>query len=78
MALLVPGGASMCNYVVTPSATEHRPLFLSGNRTRFGTFFTITRAKRAGRNARTGEPFQIPASQSVAVNPSKALKNAVN
>ena len=41
----------------------------------FGTFETKTRAARKGRNPRTGETIQIPASKSVAFKPSGTLKS---
>ena len=44
----------------------------------FGTFSTASRAKRMGRNPRTGEPIEIPASKSVSFKASKALKDVVS
>ena len=43
----------------------------------FGTFLTKERAARTGRNPRTGEPLQIPASKSVGFKPGKALKDSL-
>ena len=43
----------------------------------FGTFETKTRAARTGRNPKTKEAIQIPASTSVAFKASKTLKDAV-
>lgn len=40
----------------------------------FGTFETKKRAARKGRNPRTGESMQIPASKSVSFKPSNSLK----
>lgn len=40
----------------------------------FGTFKTVKRAARKGRNARTGAETQIPASRGVKFVPGKALK----
>lgn len=40
----------------------------------FGTFKTVKRAARKGRNPRTGAEIQIPASRSVKFTPSKMLK----
>lgn len=40
----------------------------------FGTFETKTRAARTGRNPRTGEPVQIPASSVVTFKASSSLK----
>ncbi len=53
----------------------------SGNEARFVGFgsFTVTkRAARAGRNPRTGQVIQIPASKSPKFRPGKELKQAVN
>ncbi|MEE2971557.1 MAG: HU family DNA-binding protein [Planctomycetota bacterium] len=40
----------------------------------FGTFERKERAARAGRNPRTGESIQIPASSTVGFRPAAALK----
>jgi DNA-binding protein HU-beta len=44
----------------------------------FGTFQTATRKASKGRNPRTGEEIDIPASTSVRFKPGKGLKDAVN
>ncbi|WP_024889838.1 HU family DNA-binding protein [Luteimonas huabeiensis] len=44
----------------------------------FGTFEVRVRAARTGRNPRTGEEIQIPASKNPAFKAGKALKDAVN
>src|SRR5262249_61250745 len=44
----------------------------------FGTFVVKTRAARAGKNPRTRETIQIPASKVPAFKAGKALKDAVN
>ncbi|HEB98107.1 MAG TPA: HU family DNA-binding protein [Thiotrichales bacterium] len=44
----------------------------------FGTFEVRERAARTGRNPRTGETMQIPASKAPAFKAGKALKDAVN
>ncbi|MHA7880650.1 MAG: HU family DNA-binding protein [Saccharospirillum sp.] len=44
----------------------------------FGTFEARSRAARTGKNPQTGESIQIPASNTVAFKPGKALKDAVN
>ncbi len=44
----------------------------------FGTFSLRKRAARSGRNPRTGETIQIPASNVPGFKPGKALKDAVN
>ena len=52
----------------------------AGNRVQlagFGIFETKTRAARTGRNPKTKEVIEIPASTSVGFKPSKTLKDAV-
>ncbi len=44
----------------------------------FGTFSVKSRAARMGRNPRTGETIQIPASNVPGFKAGKALKDAVN
>jgi DNA-binding protein HU-beta len=44
----------------------------------FGTFVVKSRAARAGRNPRTNETIQIPASKVPGFKAGKALKDAVN
>lgn len=46
--------------------------------TGFGTFGVRERRARTGRNPRTGEPVEIPASRAAAFKPSKALKDRIN
>jgi DNA-binding protein HU-beta len=43
----------------------------------FGSFKVVERAARKGRNPRTGEGIDIPASRAVKFTPSKALKESV-
>lgn len=53
----------------------------AGNRVQlagFGIFETKTRAARTGRNPKTKETIEIPASTSVAFKASKTLKDAVS
>ncbi|WP_432735139.1 HU family DNA-binding protein [Maridesulfovibrio sp. FT414] len=45
--------------------------------TGFGTFKTVERSSRTGRNPQTGETIQIPASRGVKFTPGKFLKDAV-
>lgn len=52
--------------------TEQK-LFLSG----FGTLVVEKRKERTGRNPRTGQAIQIPASNVVKFRPAKALKECV-
>jgi DNA-binding protein HU-beta len=44
----------------------------------FGTFSVTTRAARTGRNPRTGESINIPASNNPKFKAGKGLKDAVN
>lgn len=44
----------------------------------FGSFSTVERAAREGRNPRTGEKIPIPASTGVRFKPGRNLKDAVN
>ena len=44
----------------------------------FGKFELRSRAARAGRNPRTGEPVAIAASRAPSFKPAKALRDAVN
>ena len=44
----------------------------------FGTFSVSKRAASVGRNPRTGEPMQIPASMQPKFKAGKGLKEAVN
>jgi DNA-binding protein HU-beta len=44
----------------------------------FGTFTVKSRAARTGRNPRTGEAINIPASKNPTFKAGKALKDAVN
>ena len=43
----------------------------------FGTFARTSRVARIGRNPRSGEDIEIPASNSVSFKASKALKDAI-
>ena len=45
--------------------------------TGFGTFKVSERAARTGRDPRTGNPIDIPASKAVRFTPGKTLKDAV-
>ena len=40
----------------------------------FGSFFTSKRSAREGRNPKTGQPIQIPATQTIRFRPSAKLK----
>jgi DNA-binding protein HU-beta len=54
--------------------TDGRKVTLVG----FGTFSVSHRAARTGRDPRTKQPINIPASRSVKFKPGKAMKEAVN
>ena len=43
----------------------------------FGSFSVANRAASTGRNPRTGEEIQIPASRTVGFRPAKALKESL-
>jgi DNA-binding protein HU-beta len=43
----------------------------------FGSFKVVERKARKGRNPRTGEEIQIPASKAVKFTPGKALKESL-
>jgi DNA-binding protein HU-beta len=44
----------------------------------FGSFSVVERKVRMGRNPKTGEPIEIPASRSVKFKPSEKLKEVVS
>ena len=44
----------------------------------FGSFSTVQRAARTGRNPKTGKPIQIPARRVAKFTPGLELKQAVN
>lgn len=59
---------------ITNSVAKKESVTLVG----FGTFEARARAARTGKNPQTGQSIQIPASNTVAFKPGKALKDAVN
>ncbi|MCE3285647.1 MAG: transcriptional regulator [Steroidobacteraceae bacterium] len=59
---------------ITEAMQKGDAVTLSG----FGTFATKSRAARTGRNPRTGEPIEIPASKVPGFKAGKGLKDAVN
>ena len=59
---------------ITKTITKGDTMLLVG----FGTFKTVKRAARPGRNPRTGEPADIPAHRAVKFTPSPKLKARVN
>lgn len=44
----------------------------------FGVFLVANRAARMGRNPKTGQPIQVPASKAARFRPAKSLKDSVN
>ncbi|HEX5648667.1 MAG TPA: HU family DNA-binding protein [Steroidobacteraceae bacterium] len=59
---------------ITEAMQKGDAVTLSG----FGTFATKSRAARTGRNPRTGEAIEIPASKVPGFKAGKGLKDAVN
>ena len=59
---------------VTDSLKKKEPVQLVG----FGTFETVEKAARTGRNPKTGEAMPIAASTAPKFKPGKALKDVVN
>lgn len=59
--------------VVTDALAAGDSIKLTG----FGTFGTVSRAARTGRNPQTGEVIEIPASRAVKFKAGKTLKTAV-
>jgi DNA-binding protein HU-alpha len=59
---------------ITLSVSKKESVALVG----FGTFEARSRAKRMGKNPQTGKVIEIPASNTVAFKPGKALKDACN
>ncbi len=60
--------------IVTAALKKGETVSLVG----FGSFDARQRAARTGRNPRTGETIDIPASRNPAFKAGKALKDAVN
>jgi len=60
--------------IITATLTDGDEVRLVG----FGTFAVSKRAASTGRNPRTGEPMQIPASMQPKFKAGKGLKDAVN
>lgn len=58
---------------ITDELSSGNSVVLAG----FGTFEVRQRSAREGRNPRTGEPVQIPATLIPAFRPSKVLKDSV-
>ena len=63
-----------CSAAITDALQKGDTVALSG----FGTFVVKARAARTGRNPRTGEAIEIPASKVPSFKAGKALKDAVN
>ncbi len=60
--------------IITNELSQGNEVALVG----FGSFSTIQKAAREGRNPSTGEKIQIKASTAAKFKPGKALKEAVN
>ena len=65
---------SMLVDIITDALYEGEQVRISD----FGTFEIRERNQRTGRNPKTGEPVEIPASKAVGFKASKVLKEAVN
>jgi len=59
--------------IIGSSLKEDGAVAISG----FGSFKVVHRKARKGRNPRTGEDIQIPASKAVKFTPGKALKESL-
>jgi len=59
---------------VTEALKKGEKVNISG----FGTFTVSNRKARTGRNPKTGEPIEIPASRSAKFKPGKTLKEALS
>ena len=64
---------AVCN-VITDALSRGEEVRLTG----FGSFSVANRSARVGRNPRTGEPINIPASKQPKFKAGKQLKGAVN
>lgn len=64
---------AVCN-VITNALSRGEEVRLTG----FGSFSVANRSARVGRNPRTGEPINIPASRQPKFKAGKQLKSAVN
>ncbi len=60
--------------VITDALSRGEDVRLTG----FGSFSVANRSARVGRNPRTGEPIDIPASRQPKFKAGKQLKDAVN
>ncbi|MGH7897368.1 MAG: HU family DNA-binding protein [Candidatus Binatia bacterium] len=58
---------------ITEALKKSEKVNISG----FGTFTVSNRKARTGRNPKTGEPIEIPASRSAKFKPGKSLKEAL-
>ncbi|NQY41979.1 MAG: HU family DNA-binding protein [Legionellales bacterium] len=66
-------GLDACISVITKTLVSGGQIAIPG----FGTFSVSNRAARTGRNPRTGESIEIPASRVPKFKPGKNLKEAV-
>lgn len=75
-ALPRPRAEELVNFFlddVTEALRQGQKVNISG----FGTFTVSDRKARTGRNPKTGEPIDIPASRSAKFKPGKNLKDAL-
>ena len=70
--------ASQALSVIIEEITQALERQESVNLIGFGSFIQRARGARTGKNPQTGQPMEIPASNTVAFKPGKALKEAVN
>lgn len=70
--------ASQALSVIIEEITQALERQESVNLIGFGSFTQRARGARTGKNPQTGQPMEIPASNTVAFKPGKALKEAVN
>jgi nucleoid DNA-binding protein len=59
--------------IIAGTLKNGEPIAISG----FGSFKTVKRAARKGRNPQTGQEIKIPASTTVKFTPGKALKESL-
>lgn len=62
------------NQAVAEQLRETQTIRLDG----LGTFHLVTREARTGRNPRTGEAVEVPATNTIKFKPASILKEAVN
>jgi len=73
LATLAEGAYDTLFDIIGAALKEGDAVSISG----FGTFKVVHRKARKGRNPRTGEEMQLPASKAVKFTPGKALKESL-